>query len=130
MSTFQEKFLISLKSAVLFGLVNMAVIYKFINATNQTNCPTNTGLLLSAMVFFVLTFLSMLYAPLSTGLKLKFSIYGTLIFYLISSPAMFSLTGSIFGNKIASVAGCPTNYGVLLHAAVYCFALVGLMYLP
>ena len=72
----------------------------------------------------------MWYAPLSNGLKLKFSIYGTLIFYLISSPAMFSSVASIFGNKIASPEGCPTNYGILLHALVYYIVLVGVMYLP
>ena len=136
MSTLQEKLLISSKSAILFGLVNLPIIYKFINGAglnvynNQTNCPTNIGLLISAIIFFVLTFLSMWYAPLSNGLKLKFSIYGTLIFYLLSSPAMFSFTASIFGNRIASPEGCPTNYGILLHALVYCVALVAVMYLP
>jgi len=137
MSTLQEKLLISSKSAILFALVNLPIIYKFINNGTglnvydiQTNCPTNIGLLISAIIFFVLTFLSMWYAPLSNGLKLKFSIYGTLIFYLISSPAMFSSVASIFGNSIASPEGCPTNYGILLHALVYCVALVSVMYLP
>lgn len=137
MSTLQEKLLISSKSAFLFALVNLPIIYKFINNGTglnvydiQTNCPTNIGLLISAIIFFVLTFLSMWYAPLSNGLKLKFSIYGTLIFYLLSSPAMFSSVASIFGNHTASPEGCPTNYGILLHALVYCIALVGVMYLP
>jgi hypothetical protein len=71
----------------------------------------------------------MWYAPASSGLKLKFSIYGTLIFYFITSPAMFNLTGSIFGDSIAN-QGCPTVYGVILHALVFGAALTGAMYLP
>lgn len=137
MSTFQEKLLIGSKSAILFALVNLPIVYKFINDgtgfnlyNTQTNCPTNAGLLISAILFFILTFLSMRYAPLSNGLKLKFSIYGTLIFYLIASPAMFSFVASIFGNNIASPSGCPTHFGIVLHALVYCIALVGVMYLP
>lgn len=137
MSTLQEKLSISLKSSILFALVNLPMIYKFVsNGTglnlynNETNCPTNNGLLVSSILFFVLTFLSMWYAPLSAGLKLKFSIYGTLIFYLISSPAMFSFVGSILGNKVANPQGCPTKFGILVHAVLYCMALVGVMYLP
>ena len=69
-----------------------------------------------------LTFLSMGDPNKKTGIKLKHTIYGTLIFYFLSSSAMYSLTGS--------KNGCPTLWSVLLHAVVYCALLVGLMYLP
>jgi hypothetical protein len=137
MSTLQQKLFISIKSALLFALVNLPHTYNFMSSgsglniyDNETKCPTNLGLLISAILFFVLTFLSMWYAPHSLGLKLKFSIYGTLIFYLISSPAVFSFVSSVMGDWVANKQGCPSIYGVLLHALVYCFALVGVMYLP
>lgn len=138
MSTFNQKLSISLGSAALFALVNLPQVYKVtdsilpINLFNkETMCPTNVGLLTHALVFFALTFLSMRGAGyVSDGVKLKHSLYGTLIFYLISSPAMYSLVGSIFGSSVASSAGCPTVMGVVLHSLVFCAALVGVMYLP
>lgn len=137
MSTFQEKLIISVFSAALFILVTLPATYKLttslttLNLYNQgTNCPTNLGLLLHTLVFFVLTYLSMWNAPHSSGLKLKFSIYGTLIFYLISSPAMFSFMNSILGDRVASSTGCPTITGILIHSFVYCMVLIGVMYLP
>jgi hypothetical protein len=94
-------------------------------------CPTNVGLLTHALVFFALTFLSMRSASyVSDGVKLKHSIYGTLIFYLISSPAMYSFVASILGSSVASPAGCPTVMGVVIHSLVFCAALIGVMYLP
>ena len=137
MSSFQEKLIISISSAVIFLLVTLPHVYKTTSSLTSLNlfdsvtgCPTSMGLLLHTFVFFVLTYLSMWNAPHSPGLKLKFSIYGTLIFYLITSPAMFSLTGSIFGSSIATPNGCPTVSGVVLHSLVYCLALLGVMYLP
>ena len=65
-----------------------------------------------------------------TGIKLKHTLYGTLIFFLISSPAMYALINKVLGNQFADVNGCPTLMGVSLHAAVYCLALVAVMYLP
>ena len=129
MSTFQQKLIISIFSAVLFIIVSLPQTYKLINSY-EFGCPTNNGLLLHALVFFVLSFLSMWTSNASTGLKIKFSIYGTLLYYLISSPAAFSLTGSIFGPSVATANGCPTVTGVILHALVYCASLIGLMYLP
>lgn len=132
MSQLQEKLYISIFSAFLFALVSLPDTYKLTNNvvnTYSNGCPTGNGLLLHTFVFFLLTFLSMSMSNGSTGLKLKFSIYGALIFFLIASPAMFGLTGSIFGDSIA-YGGCPTISGVLLHALVFCIALTGLMYLP
>ena len=137
MATFGQKLSISIKSALLFAVVNLPQVYKLtdsvlpINLFNSgTNCPTNTGLLVHAIVFFVLTFLSMSFATARLGIKLKHSLYGTLIFFLISSPAMYSFVGSVLGDQFADSNGCPTMLGVVLHAAVFCAALVGVMYLP
>ena len=69
-------------------------------------------------------------ATVNPGIKLKHSIYGTLIFFLIASPAMYSLVGSLLGKQFADTGGCPTVSGVVLHALVYGAALTGVMYLP
>lgn len=131
MATFESKVLIGLTPALLFGLVKLPEINKLIPGASDTNsCPTNPGLIISTLIFFVLIYLSMWSAPHSPGLKLKFSIYGTLIFYLLSSPAMFSFTSSLLGDWISDSAGCPSKYGILLHSIVYLAILVGVMYLP
>ncbi len=135
MSELQKKLYISVFSAFLFVVIYLACTFKLTNSitginTYEFDCPTNNGILLHTLVFFALTYLSMWNSPVSSNLKLKFTIYGTLIFYFFTSPAMFKLTGSIFGNTIADTQGCPTNYGVLLHALLYCAALTGVMYLP
>jgi hypothetical protein len=124
-------------SAALFTLINLPQTYKLSNSilpldlyNSNTNCPTGTGLLVHAIVFFALSFLSMGNPSQDTGFKLRNAIYGTLIFFLISSPAIFSLVGSVLGNWVADTNGCPTTMGVCLHAVVYCVALVGVMYLP
>ncbi len=128
MSTLKEKLAISIFSAILFIGVSMPQTYRLTNSY-ANECPTSNGLLLHTFVFFVLAFLSMWGSNASTGSKVKFSIYGALLYFLISSPAMFSLTGSIFGQAVAT-NGCPTTIGTFLHALVYCAGLVGLMYLP
>jgi hypothetical protein len=137
MSTIKKKSLISLKIAILFGLVTLPIVYKSIKTiTNintydiQKNCPTNSGLLIVTILFFILTFLSMLFSPLSNGLKLKYSIYSSLIFFFLSSPVLYSQVASIFGNSIANVNGCPTIFGILLHSFVYFILLIAVMYLP
>lgn len=137
MATLTAKLSISFGSAVLFTLINLPQTYRLTNKllpfnlyNTSTNCPTYIGLLLHTVVFFVLTYLSMGNSTIKSGIKLKHTLYGTLIFYLLSSPAMFSLIGSILGRQYASLSGCPTLLGVLFNAVLYCIFLVAVMYLP
>lgn len=137
MSTLQQKISISAGSALLFFLLNLPVTYRLTNSILAldivnpfTMCPTATGLIIHAIIFFVITFLSMSSASFNAGIKFKNSLYATLIFLLIASPFMYSITGSIFGESIATSKGCPTFLGVLIHTIVYGAALVGIMYLP
>tara|TARA_B100000787_G_C16196693_1_gene301418 strand:+ start:2250 stop:2702 length:453 start_codon:yes stop_codon:yes gene_type:complete len=150
MATLNKKILISLNSAFLFVLVNhpkllslgprtVGKVEKKFGITgnslgptnlNSVVCPTNIGLLLNALVFFSISYFSMGKAKINNGIKIKHALYGTLIFYLVSSPALYSVVGSIFGEAFSSKSGCPTLYGVLLHALVYFCLLVGVMYLP
>ena len=135
MSTFEKKLSISIGSALLFLLINLPKTYNItsnilsLNLYND-NCPTNMGLIIHTILFFIITYLSMSNPYIKYGIKLKHTIYGSLLFYLISSPPMFSLINSILGNKYANVNGCPTIIGIVLHALIYCSALIGVMYLP
>ena len=136
MATLNEKLKISAGSATLFAFINMAETYGLtdqylpIDTWNPvTQCPTMMGQLLHAVVFFLITYATMRDPTVDNNTKIRHSLYGTLIFFFISSPAMYSLTSSILGPVIATPDGCPTLMGVLLHAVVYCAVLVGVMYL-
>jgi hypothetical protein len=50
--------------------------------------------------------------------KLKISIFSAVIFLIIASPTMYTLTSSLFGQAIAT-NGCPTLTGLVLHAVVF-----------
>ena len=137
MASFNQKLSISLGSAALFALVNLPYTYKLtsnvtsLNLFNvNTGCPTSLGLLVHSLVFFAFSYLSMQTTSVSTGIKIKHSLYGALIFFFLSSPTMFKFVSSIFGNGIANSSGCPTLTGILVHATVYCVALIAVMYLP
>lgn len=141
MATFRQKLQISAGSAGLFALVNLPFVYKLTNNAlpfstynETTECPSNIGLVLHALVFFVLTFLMMGNPTKKVGIKLKHSLYGTLIFFLLSSPAVFDVVNSVIGpyieGRVTAINGCPTHVGILLHTFVYCATLIAVMYLP
>ena len=65
---------------------------------------------------------------LSLGLKVKYSLYSALIFFLVANPATFRVVNSIIPG--VAVNGCPTAMGLLLHTFVFFVALVGIMMLP
>jgi hypothetical protein len=128
--------MISLGSASTFAVLNLPFTYKLTNrllpvSTYKNGCPTYAGSLIHTLVFFMVSFLSMMMGEsrISYGTMLKHSLYGSLIYFLVSSPHMFSLTKSLF-TKTSTSDGCPTMTGVLLHSAVYFLVLVGVMYLP
>ena len=137
MSTFNEKLGISVNSALLFALVNLPQAYKVTSGLTSmklidltSNCPTQQGIVLHTLVFFVITYLSMRKSKSDTAVKFKHSLYSTLIFYLVSSPATFSVVSSLLGKQFSDASGCATLQGILLHAAVYCVFLILVMYLP
>lgn len=142
-----DKIKISIFSSIIFFIVNLPQVYKITNGflgnkiyDTLTNCPTKLGLLAHSSAFFLLTFLSML-LPLfgkndkkddgkKLGHKIKHSLYGTLIFFFLSSPAAFSIVGSFLGSQYSNKNGCPTLKGILLHSAIYCVSLILVMFLP
>lgn len=136
MASFKQKLGISAFSGILFAVVNHPSTYSFTSdvvssaITDIAGCPTSKGLLVHTLVFLVITMLTMgnpLEMPL---LKFKYSLYSALIFFFLSSPAVYSLTGRLTNGLTADANGCPTAAGVGLHAAVYTAFLLGVMYLP
>ena len=65
---------------------------------------------------------------LSLGLKVKYSLYSALIFFLVANPATFKFVNTLLPG--VAVNGCPTSFGLLLHTFVFFLALVGIMMLP
>lgn len=62
------------------------------------------------------------------GLKLKYSLYSALAFFLIANPVTFRFVNSIISG--VAVNGCPTAFGFVLHTFVFFVFLYGLMSLP
>ena len=63
--------------------------------------------------------------------KYQAALVAALLFYVISSPYTYKLVDSVVGSVLSAVvpqlaglfkiaeAGCPTQYGLLVHAAVF-----------
>lgn len=66
-------------------------------------------------------------SKLSNGLKFKYSLYSTFIFYILSSSQMYKITSKILPT---SVDGCPTPFGLLVHSLVFLLVLYAIMSLP
>ena len=135
MATFYKKLQISIGSAVLFMIINLPQTYEITNKifpwkTISNGCPTHLGILFHTLVFFLLTFFSMGNVKIQTGIKLKHSLYGTLIYFLLSNPATYYFFSKLLGHQFANSKGCPSVIGVLLHSVIYCLFLLAVMYLP
>ena len=132
MTSFNQKLSISFNSAILFYFLNLPTTYKYTSSLiNKTlislNCPTNLGIILHTFIFFAISYFSMSKSNIDYYFKLKHSIYGTLIYFFISSQPFYSFIKMLLNSKITN---CPDNIGVLIQSILYCAALVGLMYLP
>ena len=64
----------------------------------------------------------------NVGLKIKYSLYSALLFFLIANPMTFRVVNSVISG--VAVGGCPTSFGLLLHSLVFFVGLYGLMSLP
>lgn len=63
--------------------------------------------------------------------KMQAALTAALLFYVISSPFTYRLVDQVVGGIVGSLvpqymhlfkiaeAGCPTNYGLMVHAAVF-----------
>jgi len=64
----------------------------------------------------------------SEGLKIKYSLYSALAFFLVANPVTFRFVNSFIAG--VAVNGCPTAFGFMLHTLVFFGVLYGLMSLP
>lgn len=137
MATLQEKVSISVNSALLFYILNLPFTYQLTNKlfsntlyNTKTDCPTPIGLIVHTLIFFLITFLTMGNLQERTLTKIKHSLTGSAIFFIVSSPMIYSLMSLLFGKHLASLSGCQTLWGALFHAIVYFAILLAIMYLP
>lgn len=65
---------------------------------------------------------------LSTALKIKFSLYSALLFFLVANPVTFRVMNSLIPG--VAVSGCPTSFGFMLHTIVFFGLSFLLMLLP
>ena len=130
MATLEQKVKISLGSTGLFFLLNSPNSYKFVSNILNTNlvednCPNHLGIFINTLIFFVFTYISM-GDPFENSLfKLKNTTYGSLIYFLISSPTIYYLS-----NKMLNFKDCRNTVSLLVHSAIYFIILVGVMYFP
>jgi hypothetical protein len=57
--------------------------------------------------------------------KVKGALVAGLMFFIISHPIVYKLVDSVLGGMlgpIASPSGCPTTWGLIVHAAVFAAA--------
>jgi hypothetical protein len=51
------------------------------------------------------------------------AIYAAVLFVIISMPQVYkfvdSLVGKLLNVEVSNSEGCPTNWGIIIHAAVY-----------
>ena len=65
-------------------------------------------------------------------LKAKYSVYTTLIFFLVANPETYKLMQKFLGSwiTIASEGGCPTPSGFFLHSGLFFLLLWSIMLFP
>lgn len=69
---------------------------------------------------------------LNLMLKAKYSFISALVFFIVANPETYKFTQMLFGGlfKVAEPMGAATPAGLLLHTAVFFFAMWGLMMVP
>ena len=66
-------------------------------------------------------------AKKSDLVKVKYSFYSALVFFLLSNPETFKLTRQVFGAFIGTEDGCPRAGGLFLHTLVFMILIFLLM---
>ena len=57
----------------------------------------------------------------------KYAIYGSLFFFLLSSPEVYTLTNSVVGSRLNVDPACPSLNAVCVHTVVYVLCVMGMM---
>lgn len=69
---------------------------------------------------------------LSNFNKWKYTIYTSIILFVIFNPYTYTLSNSIFGKIIGKteIKGCPTILGLIIHIIIFTFVIRYVMELP
>lgn len=64
-------------------------------------------------------------------LRVKYSFYGTLLFFLVSNPITYRFTQQLFGTAIQILSnGVPTPAGYFLHGCLFFLLTLSVMMFP
>ena len=65
-------------------------------------------------------------------LKIKYSFYSTLVFFVFANPETFRILNSMIGTwlPITQASGVPTAPGFFFQAGLFFLTMLGLMMLP
>jgi hypothetical protein len=65
-------------------------------------------------------------------LKIKYSFYSTLVFFVFANPETFRIMQGLIGSRVDIITsgGAPTPVGFFLHAGLFFLTMLGLMMLP
>ncbi len=65
-------------------------------------------------------------------LKAKYSFISALVFFIVANPETYKFTQTLLGGifQVAHPMGAATPAGMLLHTALFFFAMLGLMLVP
>lgn len=136
MANRNEKLMISLESSIIFFIINHSFFYNMTNNilldktyNKEKKCRTKIGIIFHAILFCIITYLTMWNSSNSNILKLKNSLYATLLFFFVASPSFTKFLSIIFESAV-SKNECQTLTGLVLSTIVYGGCLFGLMYLP
>jgi hypothetical protein len=139
--TFGAKLFWAAIAAAIFIAVSLPQAYNQtsrVTSTIDANCPTPEGKFIHAALFFAVNYFIMKLASsqgwMGAGLKsdaihAKYSLYATLLFFLVASSDTYRLTGKLISG-LADNNGCPEIKGVIVHGLVFMVLLILMMYLP
>lgn len=63
-------------------------------------------------------------------LKVKYSFYSALVFFLCANPETFKILFKLFGGALASSGGCPTPWGLFFATLLFFCVMLALMMFP
>jgi len=136
MATRNEKLVISLESSILFFIINHSFFYNITNNilldktyNKKKECRTKIGIIFHAILFCIITYLTMWNSINSEIMKIKNSLYATLLFFFVASPAFTKFLSVVFKGAVSKYE-CQTLTGLVLSTIVYGGFLFGLMHLP
>jgi hypothetical protein len=61
--------------------------------------------------------------------KLRYSVYSTIVFYILADPFVMNLLKKVFGNFIVRVDGSPSVWYLIGRALVFLAIIYGMMHI-